>query len=207
MCAAAAADHGVPCRPWPTRAAEQRVVAGVELDLVDAAAEAVVRVQLRRVAVGQPRVVLHRLRAGLGAQRGQAAGGGAGQQAGRHRRQRVAQRPVGSEQVDVDQRRALVADLVRGVRGSCGGLSICDVRDGVFDVDGADRRSRTRHRSRCRCACALMRMARPRPDRAAARHALGDQPPAEAAAAHSGAVTTRPIDGSSYLHARVDDAQ
>ena len=50
------------------RAAEQRVVAGMELHLVDAVAEAVVRVQLGRVHVRQARV-RHRLgRARLGAE-------------------------------------------------------------------------------------------------------------------------------------------
>ena len=50
------------------RAAQQRVIAGVELDLVDAAAVAVVRVQHRRVGVGPAGMGLQRGRAGLGAQ-------------------------------------------------------------------------------------------------------------------------------------------
>jgi hypothetical protein len=82
----------------------------VELDFVDAVAEAVVRVQLRREGVGQPRMRLHpggaRELAEL-AQRGRV-------QPGRVQLERVLQRPVGVEQVVVHQRRRLVGDFVRG---------------------------------------------------------------------------------------------
>ena len=110
-CAPAPRDHGVPCRPWRSAPPQQRVVAGVELHLVDAVAEAVVRVQLRRVHVGQPRVRLHlgaaRLRRRAPTARCASSAGRLNFSASRSARLVV-------EQVDVDERRALVDDLVRG---------------------------------------------------------------------------------------------
>ncbi len=44
--------HGEECSSYPTADAEQLVPGRVELDLVDAVAEAVVGPQLRRVLVG-----------------------------------------------------------------------------------------------------------------------------------------------------------
>ncbi len=86
------------------RRAQQHVIAGMELDLVDAVAEAVVRMQRRRVQVGQARVGLHPGAAGLGAQRRQPVGG----QARRVEFHRVAQRGVRLEEVHVLEGRHLV---------------------------------------------------------------------------------------------------
>ena len=92
------------------RTLHQRVVAGMEFDLVDAVAEAVVRVQQRRVRVGQARVGLHRRAAGFLAQRLQPHG----VQRRGMRTQRVAQRLIGVEEIHAHKRARLVKDLVRG---------------------------------------------------------------------------------------------
>ena len=102
-------------------AGQQRVVAGVELDLVDAAAMAVVRVQHRQVGIGASGVGLQGRRAGLGTQFVQARQ----LEFGRVQVQRVAQRPVGAEQVDADIRRALVCDFVGGVHHGLLSISRC----------------------------------------------------------------------------------
>ena len=57
----------------PGRRCHQRVIARVKLDLVDAPAEPVVAVQLRRVDVRQAGMRLHLRAAQLGAERGQSA--------------------------------------------------------------------------------------------------------------------------------------
>ncbi len=95
-------------QPVAQRRGHQRVVARVELDLVDAVAKAVVGMQLRWPRVGQPGVLEHRRRAALEAQRGQPGAVEAGQQV----RERIAQRPVARPQVVVDERRRLVGDFV-----------------------------------------------------------------------------------------------
>ena len=82
----------------------------MELDLIDAPAVHVVRVQLRPVRVGQAGMGLHVGAAGHCAQRAQA---------GRVERWRVAlervtQRSVGLEQVDADPGRSLVLHLMCG---------------------------------------------------------------------------------------------
>ena len=103
------------------RAAQQRVVAGVELHLIHAAAHSVVRVQHGRVRVGQARVHLHVRAAGLGAQGDEGCGG----QGGRVQRQGVLQRSVGMEQVDAAEGRRLVEDLVCGHTHACLLISQC----------------------------------------------------------------------------------
>jgi hypothetical protein len=108
---------GVRRRVGPRRAVQaglagrrhQRVVARMELDLVDAAPDPVVRAQLRRMHVGEPRVALHVGAAGERAERVEPARVEARGVAG----QRVAQRAVGRVQVRVDERLDLVEDVVR----------------------------------------------------------------------------------------------
>ncbi|MCG3188672.1 MAG: hypothetical protein LKCHEGNO_00797 [Burkholderiaceae bacterium] len=101
------------------RTAEQHVVARMELNLVDAVAETIVRVQLRRVHVGQPRMLDRRCRPRLGTERRQRFR----VELRRVEAQRVAQRAIGVEQVDVGQRRTLIGDFVRLAHGPL--LRIC----------------------------------------------------------------------------------
>jgi hypothetical protein len=82
----------------------------MELHGVDAPAPAVVRGQLRRVHVGQPRMGLHRRAAQRRAELRELCR----VEPGGVEEQRIAQRPVGAVQVDVGERRGLVEDLVRG---------------------------------------------------------------------------------------------
>ena len=87
----------------------QLVPGGVELDLVDAVAVAVVGAQLRRVLVGlRAPASMRRAAAGDRADRGDPLLGPVGALAPH----RLDQRPVGLEDVVVDQRRRLVDDLV-----------------------------------------------------------------------------------------------
>ena len=99
------------------RHAQQLVPGGVELDLVDAVAVAVVGAELRRVLVGEGAEALGALAAGQRADRGDPLLGPVGALAAH----RLDQRPVGLEEVVVDQRRRLVGDLVvagsRSLRG------------------------------------------------------------------------------------------
>ena len=90
------------------RSAHQDVVAGVELDLVDAPSKAVMAVQLGREDVGQARVCLHLRRPQLLAEQGQRAG----VELRRVERQRGTQRLVAGKQVVIDQGRGLVDHLV-----------------------------------------------------------------------------------------------
>ena len=91
------------------RAAQQPVPARVELDLVEPVAEAVVREQPRLVALGAAAVLLRLGRAGDGA--------GVARAVDRPARalalERLAQREVGVEQVDVLERDGLVQDVMR----------------------------------------------------------------------------------------------
>ena len=109
----------VPARPLaPGRAVQprlagvrhQRVVAGVELHLVHAPAEAVVRAQHRPVQVGQARLLLQRRAAGAAPDRAHPLLVEARVVPG----QRVAQRGVRRPQVHVLVGRGLVGDGVRG---------------------------------------------------------------------------------------------
>ena len=89
---------------------QEGVVRGVELHLVDAPAEAVVRQEARALRVGQPRMRLHP---------GAAAQGPQGLKALPVKarvvmRQGILQGPVGREEVHVGEGRALVGDGVGG---------------------------------------------------------------------------------------------
>ena len=103
------------------RLAQQLVPGGVELDLVDAVAVAIVGAELRRVLVGEGTEALGALAAGIGADRGDALLGPVGALAAH----RLDQRPVCLEEVVVDQRRWLVGHLVvAGSRSLCGCHSV-----------------------------------------------------------------------------------
>ena len=95
-------------QPVLQRAAHQRVIAGMELHLVDAMAETIMHMQHRRMLVRQPRMHLHLGTAGLGAQRVETCAVVARVMPG----QRFLQRQVQLEQVHVGQRRGLVEDFV-----------------------------------------------------------------------------------------------
>ena len=118
-------------RPFDPRAAvqalaarhlHQRVVTRVELDKIAAMAEAIMGAQQRRVHIRQPRILLH---------------GGAAEHATECveslfvvarvlKSQRILQAEVAVEKVDVDQRPALVGDLV-GIdhEGAFCSISMC----------------------------------------------------------------------------------
>ena len=100
----------------------------MKLNLVDAPAKAVVRVQLGRVHVGQPRMGLHFGRSQLRAELQQAA-------AVKPRRvefQCVLQRLVGGKQVVVDQRLRLVKDFMAYVHH----FPLHQIRSAVRDRGG-----------------------------------------------------------------------
>ena len=115
-------------------AAQQPVPRGVELDLVDPVAVAVVGAQDRRVALGAP-AVLGRLDAA-----GDPAGlaGPVDAPAAALALQRLAQRQVGLEQVDRLQRRGLVEDLAGGIgdvdRSHHAGAAVTSVRSATRSV-------------------------------------------------------------------------
>jgi hypothetical protein len=92
--------------------AEQLMPGGVELDLVDAPAVAVVAAEHGRVGVGLRGQAGRLLRAGQRADRPDRFGSPAAALAG----ERVGQYRIGVEQVPADQRRRLVGDLVRRLR-------------------------------------------------------------------------------------------
>ena len=97
-------------QPGLDRRAEQRVIARMELDLVDAPADTVVRVQGRAVRIGEPRMRLHGLAADLRAECAQ--GGRIGPR--RVPAQRIDERTVAREGVVAGERAALVLDRVGG---------------------------------------------------------------------------------------------
>ena len=94
-------------------AAQQPVPARVVLDAVDPVAEAVVRLQPRRVALRPPAVLVRLGRAGHGA----AVAHPVDRPARALPLERLLQRRVGVEQVDVEERRWLVAYVVRAPVG------------------------------------------------------------------------------------------
>ena len=97
-------------QPGLDRRAEQRVIARMEFDLVDAPADAVVRVQRRAVRIGEPRMRLHGLAADLRAECAQC--GRIGPR--RMPAQRIDERTVAREGVVAGERAALVLDRVGG---------------------------------------------------------------------------------------------
>ncbi len=88
----------------------QHVVARMELHLINAVAQAVVALELRREHIGQARMGLHLGTAHQGAERMQ----GRGVERGCVEAQRIQHRPVASKQVHIHQRRRLVKDFMRG---------------------------------------------------------------------------------------------
>ena len=103
---------GRSVEPVLERGAQQLVVGGMELDLVDAVAEAVVRAQHRRVDVRQPPPLDRLLAARQAPEVGQAVEGPRRALASR----RVDQRRIGGEDVVARERWRLVEDLVGGRR-------------------------------------------------------------------------------------------
>ncbi len=92
--------------------AEQRVIARMKPDLVDAAALHVVRAQLRWVRVGQTRVLQHLGTAGERAECAQARG----VERRRMALQRGSKRRVAIEQIRTDPRRGLIEHVLRAHR-------------------------------------------------------------------------------------------
>lgn len=97
-------------QPVAQRRFHQRVVARVELHLVDAPAARVVRMQHRAVRIGQARVLLHGGAADLGAQPVE-PGAVVRRVVVGHR---ILQRPIATVQVHVDQRFGLIEHVVGG---------------------------------------------------------------------------------------------
>ena len=102
--------HGSACRPLADVHVHQLVPGGVELDLVDAVAEAVVGAELRRVLVGQPAELDGRGAAGELAHGADPVDREVAALAG----DRLDERAVGLEDVVVGERHRLVGDRVGG---------------------------------------------------------------------------------------------
>ena len=94
----------------------QRVIARVKLHLIDAPAETVVRMQLGRMHISEPRMGLHFGRAQPGAQLREFSHF-VGAQPRCIEFQRIAQGLVGLKQVVVDQQVGLVEDFMGDVHG------------------------------------------------------------------------------------------